>query len=247
MESDHLLACEGLTKKFGGLVAVNDFSFSIEAEEIVGLIGPNGAGKSTFIDMVSGFQPPDFGRIHFRGEDVTGVKPNSMARRGLVRTFQVQRPLLKGTVMDNVMVSALFAGRARTVNEARTAAEQSCEVVGLRDKLYDDSDKLTSQQKQMLQLARAVSSSPRLLLLDELLAGLNPTEIRGMVNLLRSLRNERGMTMVIVEHNMQAISESCDKVVVISQGKRIAEGTPAEIAEDMRVQEEYLGHGRIHS
>ena len=240
MVASVLLECRSISKTFGALRALNDFSCSIEDGEIVGLVGPNGAGKSTLANVITGQLRADSGRVIFSGEDITRRKPHEIARKGIMRTFQVQRPLIDGTAMENVLVSAMFAGNTSIAN-ARGLTLDSCAELQLGDKLHSDVGTLNSQQRQILQLARALVAKPKLIILDEVLAGLSEYEWDKLVKLLHRIREESKITMLVVEHNMQAIVSLCDRLIVMSCGTKLIEGSPSEVLSDAQVASVYLG------
>jgi branched-chain amino acid transport system ATP-binding protein len=235
-----LLEIDGLAKHFGGLRAVEGLSFTVAEGEILGLIGPNGAGKSTLFNLINGVFPVDAGRIVFRGVDITGEAPHRIARRGLARTHQIVQPLLGMSVLENCTVGACFGRENLSMARAREAAAEAAALVGLEDRLDTAASQLTIAGKKRLELARALSARPTLLLLDEVLAGLNPTEVEHMIAVLRRIR-ERGIAILIIEHLMQAIMSLSDRIVVLNSGRKLAQGTPAEVANDAAVIEAYLG------
>ncbi len=235
-----LLEIDGLTKHFGGLRAVEGLSFTVAEGEILGLIGPNGAGKSTLFNLINGVFAVDAGRIVFRGVDITGEAPYRIARRGLARTHQIVQPLLGMSVLENCTVGACFGRENLSMARAREAAAEAAALVGLDDRLDMAASQLTIAGKKRLELARALSARPTLLLLDEVLAGLNPTEVEHMITVLRRIR-ERGIAILIIEHLMQAIMSLSDRIVVLNSGRKLAQGTPAEVANDAAVIEAYLG------
>ena len=235
-----LLEVVDLEKHFGGLAAVEGLSFSVHEGEILGLIGPNGAGKSTVFNLVNGVYPPDRGRVVFRDADITGLEPFRVARRGIARTHQIVQPLTTMTVLDNCVVGACFGRENLSLGRASEVALEVAAFVGLEDRLGDPAGQLTVAGKKRLELARALCARPLLLLLDEVLAGLNPTEIENMVGVIRRIR-EQGISILIIEHVMQAIMSLSDRVIVLSSGRMLAEGSPAEVVNNPAVIEAYLG------
>jgi len=235
-----MLEVAGLSKSFGGLKAVDEASLTVDAGEIVGLIGPNGAGKTTLFAAIAGFHRPDAGRIAFDGSDITGLPPHKICAAGMVRTFQITQPFAKITVRENIMVGAYFTTADRRAAAAK--AEAVAAQVGMADQLDQNGADLTVAGRKRLELARALATGPRLLLLDEVMAGLNPTEISEIVAIIKSIRHS-GITILLIEHVMQAVTSLAERVYVLNQGRMIAEGTPAAIAENPLVVEAYLGHG----
>jgi len=235
-----LLRIDNLHKNFGGLRAVSDLSLAVGQGEIVGLIGPNGAGKSTVFNLINGVFAPDGGRVEFRGIDITGRAPYEVARAGMARTHQIVQPLAELTVLDNCTVGACFGRENLPLARARAVAAEVAVFVGLDDRLGMPAAQLTIAGKKRLELARALAARPLLLLLDEVLAGLNPTEIERMVKVIRGIRDQ-GISILIIEHLMQAIMGLSDRIVVLNSGQKLAEGTPSEIANNAAVIEAYLG------
>ncbi|MEM2841640.1 MAG: ABC transporter ATP-binding protein [Candidatus Bathyarchaeia archaeon] len=232
------LEVRGITKKFVGLEALKDVSFSVEKGEILGLIGPNGAGKTTLFNVISGLYTPDHGSIIFEGEDITGLRPNEICKRGICRTFQIVKPFTKMSVLRNVAVGALL--RNSRPAEAMKEAERLLSITGLFSKKDVPAGSLTLAERKRLELTRALATKPKMLLLDEVAAGLNPAEIDDIISLLRQIRGD-GVTLLVVEHVMKAIMSVSDRVVVLSHGEKIAEGTPSEVSKDERVISAYLG------
>jgi branched-chain amino acid transport system ATP-binding protein len=238
--ADVLLRVENVSKQFGGLHALERVSFSADAGRITALVGPNGAGKTTLFSIIAGSLPPSQGRIIYGGADITGDLPHRLAQRGIARTFQIVQPFASLTVRENIAVGTHLSRPARV--DALAAAGDVARDVGLGGLLDRPAATLTVAGRKRLELARALAIAPRLLLLDEVLAGLNPSEIRELVPVIRAVR-ERGVTIVMIEHVMQAVMSLAGYVFVLSEGRIIAEGPPEAIAADPQVVEAYLGHG----
>ena len=235
-----MLQLSGVTRIFGGLRAVDGATLKVDAGRIVALIGPNGAGKTTLFACITGFQPIDAGRVDFMGQDITGQPVHRIARRGMVRTFQITQPFAKLTVHENIAVGAYqqFAQRAVAWEHARSVAQQ----VGMEHMLAQPAADLTVAGRKRLELARALATAPKLLLLDEVMAGLNPSEILEIIGIIRKIR-DNGVTVLLIEHVMHAVMSLSDHIYVLSYGKIIAEGNPAEVVNNQAVIEAYLGRG----
>ena len=238
--ADALLGVENISKRFGGLRAVDRASFDVMPGRITALIGPNGAGKTTLFSIVSGFLRPDEGRIVYDGADITAVPPHQLARRGIARTFQIVQPFAGLTVRENIAVGSHLSRPNRA--DALQAAGEVAQSVGLDAQLEQPAATLTVAGRKRLELARALAIAPKLLLLDEVLAGLNPSEIRDMVPVIRDIAS-RGVTILMIEHVMQAVMSLAAHVFVLAEGRIIAAGAPQQVAADRRVIEAYLGHG----
>jgi branched-chain amino acid transport system ATP-binding protein len=240
-----VLEARRLTKRFQGLVSVNAVSFTLARNEILGLIGPNGAGKTTLINMIGGVLAPDGGELLFEGRRIEGLRPYRRAHLGIGRTFQVMKPFPGLSVLDNVTVGALFGfeGGIRARAEARAAAREWVVFTGLGALENQRADALNGPQRKRLELAKALAMRPRLLLLDEVMAGLNAVEIDEVVALIRKIR-ERGVTIIVIEHVIRAIRRLSDRIMVLHHGDKIAEGDPAAVLADARVIEAYLGTRR---
>ena len=235
-----ILQVDHISKNFGGLQALNDVTFDLPEGQILGLIGPNGAGKTTLFNVVNGVYPATAGRVRFRGEDVTQKKPYEMAHAGLARTHQIVRPLNELSVIDNVMVGACFGRHSHGLGEARKIAGEVLDFVSLGDRAEQLAGSLNVGQKKRLELARALASQPHLLFLDEVLAGLNPSEINQSVEMIQRV-HARGITLLIVEHVMRAVMALSHRIVVLDQGKVIVEGVPEQVMADPAVVRAYLG------
>lgn len=233
-----LLEVKDLTKTFGGLTAIGDISFSIEKGEIIGIIGPNGAGKTTLFNLLTGFLPPDAGAIIFNGEEITGFKPHKIAKRGMARTFQITQSFPNLTVLENVKIGAYCR-----INSSLDATEAALRVLSTVD-LYEQRNELASVlpigHRKSLELAKAMATDPELILLDEVVAGLNSKESNYMIATIKKIQ-QQGITVLLIEHAMKAIMSLSDRIVVIHYGEKIAEGVPGEISKNRKVIEAYLG------
>ena len=234
-----------VSRKFGGLKALTDLDFSVGKGQIVGLIGPNGSGKTTLFNVVTGFYPADSGKVVFNGKEITRCKPYEIAKLGIARTFQIVRPLLGLTVLDNVTTAVLY-GRDNigTMAKGRGRALELLKFVGLDGKKDVQAVSLVSAQRKKLELARALAIRPEFLLLDETFSGLNDAEIQDAVKLIFRIRNELGITIFLIEHVMKAVMGTCEKLFVIQYGVKLAEGTPDEVSKNQAVIEAYLGKKR---
>lgn len=233
-----LLTVAGITKRFGGVTANRDISFEAQPGELIGIIGPNGSGKSTLFEIISGFYHPDAGEVRLDGDRLTGLSPDRVCRLGVARTFQKLRPFAGLTVVDNVMVGALT--RTYDVRHARARARDLLERVGLADKAEAHARTLSTGQRKRLELARALATEPRVLLLDEVTGGVDQRTIPGLVQLVRDLHRD-GLTLLVIEHNMRVITAVAQRIVALYLGEKIADGTPDAVTRDRRVVDAYLG------
>ena len=235
-----MLDVKGLSKAFGGLAAVDQVSLDVGAREIVALIGPNGAGKTTLFACIAGFTRPDGGSVRFLGREMMGLPPHRICACGIARTFQITQPFARLSVLENIMVGAYHTTRLR--REAAAQADDVGRRVGLGRQLGMRADALTLAGRKRLELARALATRPKLLLLDEVMAGLNPIEVEEIVGIVHAIR-DAGVVILLIEHVMQAVVSLAERVYVLSNGRIIASGSPSEIAGDPSVIEAYLGHG----
>jgi len=233
-----ILTVENITKRFGGLVAVHNLSLSVEKGEILGMIGPNGAGKTTAFNMISGYYRPDEGRVVFDGQDVTGRRPDQICKLGLARTFQVVKPFPQLSVLDNVIVGAY--NRTNDKQEARERAEEVIKFLGMTEMVHQLAGSLSVAGRKRLEIAKALATEPKMILLDEAMAGLRPTETDTMIELVRQI-SQQGIALLLVEHVMRVIMSLADRIVVIHHGEMIVQGAPQQVVRDKAVIDAYLG------
>jgi len=243
LSQETLLAINGLTKRFGGLIAVNDVNIEVKKGEILGLIGPNGSGKTTLFNVITGLYSPDGGTIAFKSERIEGLKPYKIAQKGIGRTFQVVRPFSSMSVLENIMVSGMFCAHKE---EKKCDIQDRChgvlKLTNLEDRVDVNAEMLSLVEKRRLELARALALDPELLLLDETMAGLTHTEIDEALTMIENVKREYGLTIMVVEHIMRVIMKISERIVVLNEGKIIAEGSPKKVANDKNVLQAYLGN-----
>lgn len=235
-----ILQVRGVSRHFGGLKALDNVSFDLRPNEIVGLIGPNGAGKTTLVNVVTGVYRPNAGKVIFDGKQIDRLKPHSISRSGIARTFQIVKPFSDMTVLENVAAGALFAAGAKSMESAKERAMEHLKFVGLAELADSPASALTLADRKRLELAKSLAMGPKLLLLDEVNSGLNPIEIDRSLELIRSLV-ERGITVLIIEHLMKVVMSVCSRVIVLHHGQMIADGTPSEVGNNPHVIKAYLG------
>lgn len=237
-----LLEVESITKKFGGLVAVHDFSLRMDKGQIVALIGPNGAGKTTAFSVIAGYYRPDAGRIHFDGHDITGLRPDQVCKLGLARTFQVVRPFRGISVLDNVMVGAY--ARTNNTNVARKHALEVLDFMGMCHQADQMASGLPIAGRKRLEIARALATSPKMILLDECMAGLRPTESDEVIEMVRKI-SEQGVAILLVEHVMRVVMSLAEQIIVLHHGEELAQGTPEAVVQNPEVIDAYLGEAHV--
>lgn len=237
----HLLEVDHVTKSFGGLVAVREMSLSVDGGDILGLIGPNGAGKTTLFNLITGIYKPDSGSIAFKGRRISGMRPHRITRSGIARTFQIVRPFPRMNVVENVMAAAIFGDGSSSGGAAKDRAMDILGLMSLDGKAHSRAGSLALHEQRRLELAKALATRPKLLMLDEVMAGLTLPEMQAMVSLLKRIHDEQDTSMVITEHVMRAIVQLCNRILVMNQGEKLFEGTPAEVVQDRSVIAAYMG------
>jgi len=236
-----LLEIKNVSKAFGGVLAINQVSFDLNEGEVLGLIGPNGAGKSTLFNLITGIFKPDTGKIRFNKKDITGIAPYKICQSGIARTFQLVKPFSRLTSLENVMVGRAYGSQpARNIKQSRIESEQILVLTGLGNKQVQMAGMLSLIDRKRLEIARALATKPQLLLLDEMMAGLNPAELDDAIQLIKAIRDS-GISLIVVEHVMKVIMGISDRVMVLKVGEKIADGPPHEVASDRQVIEAYLG------
>jgi branched-chain amino acid transport system ATP-binding protein len=240
----NILQVAGVSKLFGGLRALDSITFDMPEGQVLGIIGPNGAGKTTLFNVINGVHKPDAGRIIFHNQDITAIRPDLLARLGLARTHQIVRPLNDLTVRQNVMAGACFGRENQSLRHAGPIADEVLEFVGLASHSRQLAGSLNVAEKKRLEMARALAAHPYLLLLDEVLAGLNPSEVETMVAVIRQVQ-QRGVSIIMIEHVMQAITQVSNRLIVLNYGQQIADGSPAEVMHNTQVVEAYLGDPQL--
>jgi branched-chain amino acid transport system ATP-binding protein len=234
-----LLKGQGLTKNFGKLIALDGVDFLLHKGETLGMVGPNGSGKTTLFNILSGIYPPTAGMVFYRGEKIVGESSHAICQKGIARTFQVVQPFTKMTLLENVMVGALY-GNGQDLRGARQKGEEILELVGLKEKIHLFPDRLTTADRRRLELGRALATHPEIVLLDETMAGLTPAEVEEAITLLKDIRKQ-GVTLFLVEHIMKVVMSLCTRIIVLNYGKKIAEGNPDEVLKNPAVIQAYLG------